>query len=824
LYLWIIISICKTNRAKYSGFNKSMKVKLLILLICCFSCYTTIAQQLTIVDSASDQRIQNVTVYNADKTKFSQSNALGEVDLVTFSGEKLLYFQHPAYKNKVISKQQLEQNDNVVRLVENVFQMDDALISVNRWEQDKQEIPHQIVSIRSDDIAFQNAQTAADVLDKTGQVFVQKSQLGGGSPMIRGFAANSVLIVVDGVRMNNAIFRGGNLQNVINIDPAVIGEAEVVFGPGSVIYGSDALGGVMDFHTRMPEYSVTDKLDVEANAGLRYSSANQENTVHMDVTLSGKCIASLTSFSYSDFGDLRVGSNRPAEHPDFGKRFNYVVQSQGEDSLINNPDVNVQAPSAYRQYNLMQKLRFRIANQTDLTYGLLYSTTSDIPRYDRLIIYEDGLPDKAAWYYGPQQWMMHYLKAGFYRKNRWFDQAKLTVAYQDFEESRHDRNFGNSRLRSRNESVDAYTLNLDVDKVFNPSHQLFYGAEIVYNTVASTAVRLNLATEEVMPTATRYPDGGSNYSTAALYLSHKWNLDPRFTLNSGIRYSQVWLESRFTENSFYDFPYDQLQLNTGAISGSTGLVYRPNDSWQWNFLLSSGFRAPNVDDAGKVFDSEPGNVVVPNAGLGPEYSYNAELGVSKQVGERLRAEGVVYYSWLRNAMVRRNFTFNGQDSILYDGERSRVQAIVNAGQAYVFGFSVNAAFDFYPGWNVRSTLTYTTGRDLEDNAALRHAAPLFGSTSLRYQSERFRADFQVIYNGAIAYENLAPSEQNKSHIYTDEGTLAWYTLNLLGSYQLSENLLLSGGIENILDTFYWPYSSGIPAPGRNFVISLRANL
>ena len=642
--------------------------------------------------------------------------------------------------------------------------------------------------------------------------------------MIRGFAANSVLIGVDGVRMNNAIFRGGNLQNVINIDPAIIGEAEVVFGPGSVIYGSDALGGVMDFHTRTPAYAVTDQVEVDASAALRYASANHENTAHLDVTLAGKRLSSLTSFTYSDFGDLRAGSNRPEAFPDLGKRLNYVLRRQGEDSLVTNPDVNVQLPSGYRQYNLTQKLRYRLTDQTDLIYGLIYSTTSDIPRYDRLIIYEDGIPEKAEWYYGPQKWMMHYLKASFYRKNAWFDQAKLTLAYQDFEESRHDRNFGSSRLRSRTEAVDAYTLNLDVDKVFNPQHQLFYGAEVVYNTVASSAFRLNLQTEEVTPTSTRYPDGGSDYGTAALYLSHKWNFDPRFTLNSGLRYSRVWLESRFTENAFYDFPYNEITLNTGALSGSAGLVFRPDDTWQWNLLLSSGFRAPNVDDAGKVFDSEPGNVVVPNADLGPEYSYNAEIGVSKRVGEKFRAEAVVYYSRLRDAMVRRNFSLNGQDSILYDGELSRVQAIVNAGRAYVFGFSFNASYTFYPGWNLRSTLTYTTGRDLEEDAALRHAAPLFGTTTLQYQRNKLRADLEIRYNGGIAYEDLAPSEQNKPHIYSEDGSLAWYTINLLASYQLNDYLAVNAGLENILDTFYWPYSSGIAAPGRNFVISLRAKL
>ncbi len=798
------------------------RLSILFVLVCFYQ--LSLAQTLKILDQASGEPVANVAVYASDRQFFRESDLAGTMDISVFKDEDTLFFQHPAYINRMLSMLEIKASAYRIQLQEDIIQIDEAVVTVNRWEQKRQEIPHQIVTIKPDDIAFQNPQTAADVLDKTGQVFVQKSQLGGGSPMIRGFAANSLLIVVDGVRMNNAIFRGGNLQNVISLDPAIIGEAEVVFGPGSVIYGSDALGGVMDFHTRTPAYSSGDESYVSGNISARFASANQEKTGHLDLSISGKRLASLTSFTYSDFGDLRAGSQRPDDYPDFGKRFNYVVRSRGEDSLVSNPDVNVLVPSGYRQYNLMQKLRYRIGDQTDLIYGLIYSTTSDIPRYDRLIVYdENGLPEDAAWYYGPQKWMMHYLKASFYRKNRWFDQAKLTVAFQDFEESRNDRGFGSNRLRTRTEHVDAYTLNLDADKVFSPKQQLFYGAELVYNAVASTAQRQDLTSGAISPTSTRYPDGGSDFATAAFYLSHKWNFDPRFTLNSGLRYSRVWLESRFTGNSFYEFPYDKISINTGALSGSVGLVYRPDESWQWNMLLSSGFRAPNVDDAGKVFDSEPGNVVVPNAGLGPEYSYNGELGISKKVGEHFRAEGVVFYSWLRDAMVRRNFSFNGQDSILYDGELSRVQAIVNAGKAYVFGFSLNASLVLYPSLSLQSSLTYTDGRDLEENAALRHAAPLFGSTALRYQSERFRAELLVRYNGAIAFEDLAPSEQNKPQIYTEDGALAWYTINLLGSYQINDFLVLNGGMENILDTFYWPYSSGIAAPGRNFIISLRAN-
>ncbi len=784
------------------------------------------AQTVRVVDKELRQGINNVSVYSNDRKVFQQTSPEGHVDFSPFQNSDTLRFQHPAYQGKAVAVEELKRLGYQVPLREKVIQIEEAVVMVNRWEQDKNEIPQEIVSVSPAQIAFQNPQTAADVLESTGEVFVQKSQLGGGSPMIRGFAANSVLIVVDGVRMNNAIFRSGNLQNVISIDPATIGEAEVVFGPGSVIYGSDALGGVMDFHTKQPRFSYTGKTAWSANAFTRYASANHEKTGHVDVSFGSRRWSTLTSFTYSDFDDLRTGSQRTEKYPDFGKRFNYVVRSNGEDSIAVNKNVNVQVPSGYSQLNLMQKLSFRPTELTELTYGFIYSTTSDIPRYDRLIVYDEatGLPEDAEWYYGPQQWMMHYLKARLYAPRPLYDEMKVTLAYQALEESRNDRGFGSPRLRSRTENVNAYTLNADADKVLNDENHLFYGIELVHNDVASQAKRTDLTTGKATPTSTRYPDGGSDYNAAAAYVSHQWNFRPEFTLNTGLRYSHIWLTSRFADKKFYDFPFDEINVNTGALSGSAGLVYRPNPNWKLSGMLSSGFRAPNVDDVGKVFDSEPGSVVVPNPGLGPEYSYNAEISLTKTWADKIQLGSTVFYSLLRDAMVRRDFTFNGRDSIVYDGTLSKVQALVNVGRAYIVGFSLDALAAFSDAWTFRSTLSYNTGRDTDEQIPLRHTTPLFGRTSVTYQNMRFRGEVYAQYNGARTYAQLPPSERNKTYLYTPDGALAWYTLNLKTSYGINDYLKVFAGLENILDKHYRPYSSGISAPGRNLIFTVRVDV
>ena len=208
-------------------------------------------------------------------------------------------------------------------------QLDEVVMSISKWEQQKKDIPQKLASISAQSIAFTNPQTSADLLQNSGQVFVQKSQLGGGSPMIRGFATNRLVLSVDGVRMNNAIFRGGNIQNVISIDPYTVKNTEIIFGPGSVIYGSDAIGGVMNFLTLQPHFTRKDSVVFSGNADLRYASANTEKTIHANVNIASKKWAFLSSITHNDFEDLLMGSNGPEGY----LRNNYVQRINGTDVL-----------------------------------------------------------------------------------------------------------------------------------------------------------------------------------------------------------------------------------------------------------------------------------------------------------------------------------------------------------------------------------------------------------------------------------------------------------------------------------------------------------
>lgn len=798
-------------------------IRYLNFLVGILFCVSNVNAQVIKVNNKSTLKpINNVFIYNKTQNKSALTNDKGEALLDPSLPNDTIIIQHPSYHNQIVLFDSIEKTNFIIELQEQLIGLSEVVISANKWEQNLAEIPNKVVALKPSEISLDNPQTSADALGNTHQVFIQKSQLGGGSPMIRGFAANSLLIVVDGVRMNNAIYRSGNLQNVISLDPNSMEGMEVVFGPGSVVYGSDALGGVMDFHTKKAIPSYSNEIYSRGDAFMRYSSANNENTGHLDVNIGIKKIAFLTSVTHSQFDDLRAGAYRP-KYKDFGKRPEYVVTFNGIDTIVKNPDENVQKHSAYKQLNLLQKVRWAASENFDLTYSFQYSNTSNVPRYDRLIEYSNDTTLKfAQWYYGPQIWMMNNLTANLKKKTWFYDNARFILAYQDYEESRNDRKFNKSGLRKRTEYVDLWSLNLDFDKKESNKFSTYYGAEVLANFVESDGVEYNIITGETEEIAPRYPDEGSEYYTFAGYISQRYKHNKKFTFTSGVRYSHVFAESKFSKE-YYDFPYENIELNFGALNGSLGMVYSPIEELRVNLIASSGFRAPNIDDVAKVFDSEPGTVVVPNKNLRPEFSYNLDLGVLTKIGEKVKLDVTGYYTIIQDVIVRRNFTFNGQDSILYDEVLSEVKAQVNASEGYVYGVNGVVFFEFNEHIQLYSALNYSKGEDVTENLPLRHVPPTFGSSGITYSKDKLKLKFYSNYNGKIDFNNLAPSEQDKPHLYTIDGSAAWYTLNLKGSYNIAKNICLSAGVENISDLHYRPYSSGISAPGRNFMISLKTS-
>lgn len=793
------------------------------------------SQQIRVVDAETSIPIKEALIILKNEKTNVVTDGKGFANISEFSSSDSFVIRKLSYETKTIATTDAK-DGTVIRLLPNSITASEIVISASKWEQESRENANYEVLINKKKIELLNPQTTADLLQQSGSVFVQKSQAGGGSPMLRGFATNRVLLVVDGVRFNTSIFRAGNVQNVLRIDANAVENTEVVFGPGSLIYGSDAIGGVMDFHTLAPKVSNTGKLQVTGNALARFSSANLEKTAHLDFNLGLKKWALLSSFTYSDYDDTRMGSNGAF---DFYLRNTYQktftrFDSSGKkmiiDTFYKNQNNLVQKGSGFHQWNFMQKVRFTPNSSHRFTAAFHLSRTGNVPRYDRLTETNSvGTPTFSEWYYGPEEWLMAHVEYSLNKSNSAFNEMKINVAYQQNKESRNDRRYGSRWLRRLTEKVDAVNANIDFNKNFKNKYFLFYGMEGVVNINKSNGNRLDVFNDTSQLFAARYPN--SIWMSYAAYVSGRIKFNEKWILNAGIRYNHFYINSKF-DTVLFKLPFDEAKLNFGAATGSLGLVFLPTSSWKVYANFSTGFRAPNVDDIGKVFESAPGVLVVPNKDLKAEYALNAEAGIEKRFNNTALIYLGGYYNYLLNALTLAPFKLNESDSLIFDGRNNALRAIQNSTFAYVWGVQTSLKFNFGKGFGAYISYNYQFGREnqkinnKDTLVATRHVAPMFGTAHLTYQRGKWSVDFYGDFSGALTGNNFASkSLENVALFPTDElgnrYSPAWFTLNFKAAYIITNYLILNAGIENITDNRYRTYSSGISAPGVNFVVGLR---
>jgi len=706
-------------------------------------------------------------------------------------------------------------------------QLQDVVIYANKFPTLSKNIVQRVVAL-TDKVLLQQQANTADILTASGQVFVQKSQAGGGSPVVRGFEASRVLLMVDGVRMNSAIFRAGHLQNIITVDNMILDRVEIIYGPSSTLFGSDALGGVVNLFTKQPQLFksnlVSKKAPWKTNGNLvyRFGNGQNEQRQHVDLNIANNRWAFLTSVTKSNFGDMRQGNKRLAAYPDFGKRLFYVARENNTDVIKDNSAfVNIQKLSGYNQIDLLQKVLFKPNDNTEHLLNVQVSNSSDINRYDRLTESSKGLPVFAEWYYGPQVRNMIGYKLTKSNLNGYFQKLTTNINYQHLEESRITRRFKSNNKDYRFEAVDIFGLNMDLLHQ-GKSSTLNIGVESYYNDVSSTAYRNNIATNVRSAIATRYSDGPTNMSNYALYAQHTQFLKGNWVLNSGLRLNNVQLNANFKDTALMRFPFTDANQNNTALTGNLGMAYNGADGLRVSFGVSSGFRAPNVDDLTKVFDTRTDYVVVPNKDLKPEYTYNAELNVSKTTSN-YSIGASLFYTWFRNALVVDKFKWNNESSILYQGIMSDVYATQNKAKAVVYGFNVNGSANLSPNTTLAATYTYTKGTYQNGlvEMPLDHIPPTYGRVGLKHDVKKFSAELFTLFNGWKRIEDYNLNGEDNEIYATKDGMPAWQIWNINTNYQLTKKLNFSFQIENIADLNYRYFASGISALGRNYILQAR---
>lgn len=690
--------------------------------------------------------------------------------------------------------------------------IEEIKINSKKIKIDKNQTPSQIEIFSKEKIEFQNFQTTADMLANSGSLFVQKSQQGAGSPVIRGFEASRVLLLVDGVRMNNLIFRAGHLQNIITVDENFLETALVQYGPTSSLYGSDALGGSVNMITKRAKFGK----GFTGNVNTRYSSVNEEKTGYFDLNYGTANFASLTAFSYNDFGDLKMGRTKNHNGDFFGERPKYVETINGVDVLTTNNDKYTQKTSGYKQYNFMQKLAYKTKSGFTHSANFQYSTSTDINRYDRLTDASGSGLKSAEWYYGPQKKLLAVYSLE--KENVFYNtDFKLDAGYQNTEESRHNRNFGNYNLQNRVEKVSVYSLAANFETKLKKGN-LYYGIENYYDDLKSTAHKNNINTGVDVPLDTRYPNGKNNMMRNDVYVSYssKRHKETNFTVGARAGYAQ--LESTIADNTFFPLPFNEVKQQNFTYSGNIGLVHNASENFILKTSLSSGYRVPNIDDLAKIFESTGGNIIVPNKDLKPEQTVTGDLGfVMKSKSNKHQFDATYFYTQMYDAIATDKFTFNGQSTVMYNSVLSNVYANQNLGKAFVTGVNGNVKttlarnLEFNGSYNITIGRVTTSG----NKRPLDHIPPYFGKLGFNYAPKWATFEAYMLFNGKKQLKDYSTSGEDNL-VYAPKGGMpAWETYNFKAATKQMHGFTLFAGMENILDTQYRNFASGINAGGRN---------
>lgn len=697
-----------------------------------------------------------------------------------------------------------------------------------RYKNSKQS-SQQIQSIRQKEIEFGNFQTTAEMLSNTGSLFVQKSQQGGGSPVIRGLESSRILLLVDGVRMNNLIYRGGHLQNVITVDENMLEKADVLFGSASTPYGSDAMGGAINLITKRAKLLSETGKKFSANVNTRYGSVNDEKSGYLDLAYHGSKFAVLVAGSYNNFGDMKMGKKKNGNYDYFGTRPQYVWTDNNFDYILDNPDPYKQIYSGYKQYNGMAKVLYAPSETSSHSLNLQYSTTTDIPRYDRLTDIRSGKLRYATWNYGPQERLL----AGYkFTKDNAFLNSDLSIGtnYQKIEESRINRSRNNNNLDSRIENVDVFSLNADLKaKVGNGT--LLYGVEGFYDKLKSTATRTNIANNTVSPLDTRYPDGDNFTMRTDVFATYNANLTQNTSYNIGLRGGYTKLHSTFVDKTYFPFPYDSIDQSNITYSAAAGIVNNSTKTVKIAFNIASGYRTPNVDDLAKVFESTTGTattngtLMVPNPNIKPEKNITGDLGITLYSGKTFELDNTVYYTQLFDVIATDKFTYNGASTIVYNGFNADVYASQNLDHGYIFGYSTKLNATLYKNLKLYGSYNYTYGRAIAKNNAaerpLDHIPPHYGKVGFNFDSKYVTLDANMLFNGKKDIKDYSTSGEDNQQYAPAFGMPAWQTYNFKASGKPIKYVTIFAGVENIFDTMYRNFASGINAPGRNIYGGLK---
>jgi hemoglobin/transferrin/lactoferrin receptor protein len=651
--------------------------------------------------------------------------------------------------------------------------------------------PRSISVITAADLRERNYRTVPEALVELAGVFLQETNYGGGAPIIRGLIGNRILIMVDGIRLNNSTCRLGPNQYLNTIDIDQVERIEVLRGTRSVLYGSDAIGGLINVITRSPEPSPS---GAALRGGLesRLATADRSATGHASVNYYRQRLGILAGLSDKSFGNLRAGD-----------------------------PVGRQSHTGYREADGDLKVTYTISAQQAITAAFQRVRQDDVPRTDVLRPGMKGeAPAELENKWTPER---RDLVSFDYRHRALgpvIDGLQLTASYQNqLEDQQRVVASAPGVRRDEHNAVQTCGAGLQLNSDIGEHHALTYGADYSRDHVISRRTDINLASGERSANIGRVADGARYWSEAA-FLQDEYRPVERIAVNLGVRYSQFSLRATSRHKKTGDL---ELSSNPHAFTGSANASCRLGADLYLMGGVGQGFRAPNVDDM-TVLGSFAGGFEVPSSHLAPEEAISFELGLKRQ-GRRLTGTVFGFLGKYRNLIDRAPGLFDGlpfldanHDSTRQDNEEAVFER-KNIGRAHIYGIEMEGLGRLGRTVSLSGTFAWTRGEDTVAHQPLTRVPPPSGTLKLRWTPGEDRW-LEAYTSFAARQSRLSAADQSDRRIAKD-GTPSWATLNLRGGAAFGPAFSLTLGVENILDTSYRWHGSGLNAPGRNLVAGLR---
>jgi hemoglobin/transferrin/lactoferrin receptor protein len=645
--------------------------------------------------------------------------------------------------------------------------LDEVIVTAQRQERQVMLLPAAVNTLSKQQLAEAGSRSTPEALMAVNGVFVQKTNHGGGSPFVRGLTGNQVLVLVDGIRLNNSTFRYGPNQYLNTIDAFTVKRIEVMKGAGSVQYGTDAIGGVLNILSQDPEFSPV-KNEWRCRMAANYVTGNMEKTVRGEALYSGKKLAMIAGISKKNFGDLIGGDTT-------GK----------------------QSPSGYDEWSFDFKTKYLLKPHMQLILATQFLRQQSVPVYHKLQLENFAINEM-----DPQQRLLSYARLQVHGRSRLVRELEATLSFQQQTEGRNSRKNGSSILRSERDNTNTAGFTIDMFSDINKIWTANSGIELYHDRVSSSRKDVSIQNGATVQNRGLYPDG-SRYGNYSLYTLHHFRFG-KWIADAGLRLNTFSIQ--VTDSSL-----GRVRINPSAIVGNAALMYQLNNGQTIYAAFSSGFRAPNIDDMGTLgivdFRYE-----VPASGLKPEQSQHTEIGY-KFKSRYFSGTTAFYYMHLSNLITR--VKMEGQTISGYP-----VYQKENTEAAYIKGIETEFEYRISKQFNLNAGIAYTYGLSLSKNEPLRRIPPFNGRLMASYRDKKWFA--AAVFQFAAKQSRLAQGDKDDNRIPAG-GTPGWQVVNLYGGYQFLW-LRINAGMQNLLNSDYRTHGSGINGVGRSGWISLQINI